>query len=185
MQDGNTYTISIEAKSIRTLRALETAGGCVADFALAFALGTVLAATTWWVLGGFWGVAAAVVAFLGTAVLVVRVLDRFRLFVTRAPVIDQVARYPGNERWVAVPQDAVRRTLTFDELREDCRRAGVGIIGIPHRGAPVWHLDAARNKDAGNKLMEYMRGDKLLKDLTDLAERKRTKPILPHERCIS
>lgn len=96
-----------------------------------------------------------------------------------APAIAQSARYPGNERWLAVAQDAIRRSRAFDELLVDCGRAGVGVVGIPRKGQPVWHLEAVRNKDPGNKLAEYRRGDKIPNELTAQESRKRTKS--PHD----
>ena len=89
------YTICVEAKSMRTLRAIRGRSGCVAQFLLAGLVGGVLGAIAWWQIGGLSGIAACGVTFLVSGMAVLWLLERWRLFSSPAAVLNQVAPATG------------------------------------------------------------------------------------------
>lgn len=166
LENGSVYTVCIEAKSRRTLHAIRGRAGCVAQFLLAGTVGGALGAITWWQIRGIWGVAACGVTFLVSGLAALWLLERSRFFSSRAAVLDQVARYPGNERWLAIAQDALDRSPhALDDLRADCQAAGVGLLGITRRGGSFVYHEATPDRDPGDMMSEYLRGEGMRQEL--------------------
>lgn len=170
MKDGTVYTISIEAKSMRTRHHTRGEVGCVAQGLLATVVSAGIAT------GGVWYFSRGLVIMLALAVAVVvwyvvfKTLWNRRAFFNPASVINQLLRYPGNELWIALPKDAIRwSSESFEGLLIDCKAKGIGVIEISRRGAVQIHLHAKRDRSVGQKLREYLRGDEMLRQLTALA----------------
>ena len=164
--DGSVYTICVEAKSMRTLGAIRGRGGCVVQFLVAGTAGGALGAFAWWQIGGPGGIAAWAATFLIFGIAVLWLLERFRFFFSPASVLAQVARYPGNERWLAIAQDALDSSPhAVADLRKDCQAMGIGLLGVNRRGNSAVYQLAARDRDPGDMISEYRRGDSMRHEL--------------------
>ncbi|MEO0734316.1 MAG: hypothetical protein AAFZ52_15880 [Bacteroidota bacterium] len=49
-------------------------------------------------------------------------------------VIEQLARYPANEQWIAVGEDTFAKPAEYRTLRRQCRKNGLGLIVVTARG---------------------------------------------------
>lgn len=48
--------------------------------------------------------------------------------------IEQLARYPANEQWIAVGEDTFAKPAEYRALRRQCRKNGLGLIVVTARG---------------------------------------------------
>lgn len=48
--------------------------------------------------------------------------------------IEQLARYPANEKWIAIGEDSIVKPEEYRQLRRQCRKNGVGLILITTSG---------------------------------------------------
>ena len=48
--------------------------------------------------------------------------------------IRQLARYPANEKWIAIGEDSIVQPSEYQRLRRQCRKNGVGLLVVTHRG---------------------------------------------------
>lgn len=48
--------------------------------------------------------------------------------------IEQLARYPANEKWIAIGEDSIVKPGEFQQLRRQCRKNGVGLIMVTSAG---------------------------------------------------
>ncbi len=55
-------------------------------------------------------------------------------FLGSVSAIDQLGRYPANESWIAVGEDTFARPADYQTLRDQCRKAGVGLIVVTEKG---------------------------------------------------
>lgn len=132
--DGAIYTAALEAKSSRTLLNISpwydderwvlhalTAGG----------LGMLIAVLAGWYVGSWlWASVFTIVGFFGAGfayLLLTQEHSRYRLI----DVIQQVKRYPADERWIAVSADAYNLLGSQQEtLHICCQREGIGLLQV-------------------------------------------------------
>lgn len=48
--------------------------------------------------------------------------------------IDQLGRYPANEKWIAIGEDSIVKPAEYLLLRRQCRKSGVGLIVVTRGG---------------------------------------------------
>lgn len=48
--------------------------------------------------------------------------------------IEQLARYPANEKWIAIGEDSIVKPEEYQQLRRQCRKSGVGLIVVTGSG---------------------------------------------------
>lgn len=48
--------------------------------------------------------------------------------------IDQLGRYPANEKWIAIGEDSIVKASEYQRLRKQCRKNGVGLIVVTKSG---------------------------------------------------
>lgn len=165
---GKVHTVAIEAKSLKLSEDVREQEGCGALF-LATLVGFVIGAGAagWYVtsrFGGWWGLPAGILSGLLGAFMGMIIVARSSRFITHA-VIDQVERYPGAERWIALPQDMMsgdlRQTFCFE-----CRVRGLGLLVVPRRGEPVVEVEP-KIVEIEDPLAYYARA-------TDIRERLRS-----------
>lgn len=169
MADKTHYTIAIEAKSIRTLRALRGKSGRAARILASIFVTMVTGIIAAQVIESDSRVPIAIALSFGVFSAVLLVFRSSRTFSTPAAVLPQLLRYPANEHWIALPQDAIVRSgRDFDDLLADCSAAGVGLLGVTRRRVSKVHLAAKQDRCRGPKLPEYSKGSQLLQELSKL-----------------
>jgi hypothetical protein len=87
-------------------------------------------------------------------------------------VIDQVHRYPGHERWIAVPRD-VLSTGRYEALCKACRRKGVGLLAVGRGGNVTAVVHAQHASPTRELLGEYRPSRALMIDLRSPQHRDR------------
>jgi hypothetical protein len=109
----------------------------------------------------------AAVAGVILALVVLRVLTSTKLFSKPAAAIRQLRRYPGNERWLVVAQDALQRSdITLSDLVADCSASGIGLLMVGRTVPPKVHVEAVRHRERGNKIRKYLWGHEMVETLT-------------------
>lgn len=48
--------------------------------------------------------------------------------------IEQLARYPANEKWIAIGEDSIVKDGQYQQLRRQCRKNGIGLIVVSKTG---------------------------------------------------
>ena len=183
--DGSILTVAMEAKSARTLLNISLwyhderwllhaviAGGAVA--LLSLWIGRLAA-------GGVWVLVVPVLVFFlaGLGYLwLMQENQRYR----KIDAIEQVKRYPANERWIAISTDAynlLTRRLQ-DELRAECRQEGIGLLQVQANAKAVVR-EASRpqrlRKGSDDALICYARSELIRRRLLAAAEGGRGRPL--------
>jgi hypothetical protein len=123
--------VIVEAKSHRTLGALNAAPGCAPMFVLMTTAGIASFAAAMHFassLGGFRYLIAIGAFFVGFF-LVGQLLHTSKALFTM-DVVDQVRKYPAHERWIAVPNDMLGNDYRTADLLALSRRHGIGVLVV-------------------------------------------------------
>jgi hypothetical protein len=134
--------------------------GCGALFVEAMVGGALAAAGVWFLtrsLATPWSLLALVLGFVVGMLLALAVVTRFR-FHERMHVVDQVHRYPGHERWVAIPSGSWSAG-EFEDLRDSCRRHGLGLLEIGRGDRAVEHEQPRVATTSEDLLSAYVRAE--------------------------
>jgi hypothetical protein len=133
--DGTVYTVSLEAKSFKSrhnIRFWYKDGKWFLHTVLIGGIGLIVTGVIGWSVGGwFWMWVFPLLAFivLSLAYLALTLENsRYRSI----DVINQVKRYPANEKWIAMSTDAYNLLRPEEQttLREACRRDGIGLMRV-------------------------------------------------------
>ncbi len=134
------YTVSMEAKSYKTLPAIRPyfdkkkfVWAC-AKAGLVFSIVTGAIAFLFTLEDGFVQYLLPLVMFLiGALAYGVLSYNSFRNY--KMPVIDQLAQYPANEQWLAFSSDSLRdiSLKKLETLKALCHRKGVGLLLVRSR----------------------------------------------------
>lgn len=148
LDDDTVYTISLEAKSHRTWNDIRIQNADVKWILHALGAGALfllLGVYLGNLLGGGW--------FLGLCIPSIFLIAGAAAFMTLTYsssryqviyVINQVKRYPANERWIALSADAlnrIRREKQYSDFESICNRDGIGLlkVGANKQVIPVIH----------------------------------------------
>lgn len=55
-------------------------------------------------------------------------------FLGSISAIEQLGRYPANEKWIAVGEDTFARPEEYEVLKQQCRKNGIGLLVVTERG---------------------------------------------------
>lgn len=67
--------------------------------------------------------------------LISLIIQRLELsFLGSVGAIEQLARYPANEKWIAIGEDSIVKPEAYRQLRQQCRKSGVGLIMVTRTG---------------------------------------------------
>jgi len=73
--------------------------------------------------------------FVAGSALISSIISRLELsMVGSIGAIEQLARYPANEKWIAIGEDSFVRPNEYHTLRRQCRKNGIGLIVVSRRG---------------------------------------------------
>ncbi len=150
LNDGYVYTTSLEAKSHKTLKDIiplyRNGLWHVHAVAAGILIFVIAAAIGYWAGGGWvvrWLIPALLVPFAAFGYVMLTMKSYLY-----APIaaIDQIGKYPADERVLALSSAAYNRLrrVDRDELRQTCRGKGVGLLIVrPNKkvnGVPVPHI---------------------------------------------
>ena len=77
-------------------------------------------------------------------------------------VIEQLGRYPANEKWIAVGEDTFAKPEQFDILYKQCKKNGLGLLVVTARGKVQRRLIPTPRHTFNNYLDSYGKEDKIL-----------------------
>lgn len=172
LDDGSIFTAALEAKSSRTFSQLTPTyqdskwmrhAGLLS---VLFALSVFIFA--WFILDHwFWIWIFPFLIFLLSAVAFLIVTAELKSY-RPIDVIQQVLKYPGNERWIAISSDAFYRLSSQSRsvLIKDCEQEGIGLIRVS-TSQKIFVLQEARpkNKQQTNYLECYARRKRIYQKL--------------------
>jgi hypothetical protein len=162
------YVVVVEAKSRTTIHQLKLKeaprqtrwAGRVLTLALIVGLSAILgyqwyfnAVNTLLLLGLF---------VLGSS-LISAVLSKLELSVLGSiSAIEQLGRYPANEKWIAVGEDTFARPKEYDTLVHQCKKNGIGLIVVNARGRIKRKLIPEPRHTFNNYLGKYGKKAKIM-----------------------
>lgn len=163
------YVVVVEAKSRTTIHQLKLREAPQrvrwAGRAVAGALIVVLMLT----LGYQWyfnalNTIALLGVFLAASTLISRLLRQLDLrLLSNVSVIEQLGRYPANEKWIAVGEDTFAKPEQYDILYEQCKKNGLGLIVVTEKGKVQRKLIPSPRHVFNNYLGSYGKETKILK----------------------
>jgi hypothetical protein len=173
--DGTIYTISLEAKSSKSRRDIRLwykDGRWFLHAVLMGGIGLVMTGVIAWSVGGwFWMWIFPLLAFIvmSFAYLAVTLENSHYRSID---VINQVKRYPANEKWIAMSTDAYNLLKPEERktLRKDCRSEGIGLMRIS-AGEKVNLLESPVPQDSPTDCRDflecYARAEAIRRELED------------------
>jgi hypothetical protein len=163
LKDDKPYTISLEAKSHKTLKALVSInndekfllqsliGSIILTLLTAFILINFTAVTWFYIL-----ITAVVESIVGVFIVAI-VFDFLDLDSHRAiSVINQLKQYPANEQWIAFSKHTdnlllsspfERKRNQLEVLEDLCRRNGFGLLLVNHKGCLIKESPKSKKGD--------------------------------------
>ena len=170
-----TYTVSMEAKSYKTLPAVRPffdmkkyIVSCIRTGLLFALVGAGISYALDWDEGGIFLFFPGMLFLLGGLLNAVLRHDSFRNY--QMKVIDQVAQYPANEQWLALSSDTLDSISTkrVETLKSLCSRKGIGLILVRSRKSVEvvvqprqrWHavIDFLRYYAKEEEIRAYLHG---------------------------
>lgn len=138
-RDGSRITVALEAKSRRTARNVVPTSPATAG-------------------GG---------GFLGAVVQAITTVFSPAEAEEELAVVEQVRRYPGAERWIALARDQWQRMAPehHDTLERACRVHGIGLVTVGRLGDVAHHRLAAERRGPGDFLDHYKIGAHVRREL--------------------
>ena len=109
--------------------------------------------------------------------LISAVLSKLELSILGSiSAIEQLGRYPANEKWIAVGEDTFVRPEEYDTLVSQCRKNGLGLIVVNARGRIKRKLIPAPRHTFNNYLGNYGKEAKILAAIDKRADYGPTPP---------
>lgn len=90
--------------------------------------------------------------------------------------IEQLARYPANEKWIAVGEDTFVRPEEYERLKEQCKKNGLGLLVVTARGKMRRILIPFPRHTFNNYLNEYGKEKDILARIAERADYGPTPP---------
>lgn len=101
--------------------------------------------------------------FLMGSALISSIISRLELSILGSiGAIEQLARYPANEKWIAIGEDSFVRTEEYHTLRRQCRKSGIGLIVVTASGKMHLRLIPEPRHAFNNYLDRYGKEKKIL-----------------------
>jgi len=73
--------------------------------------------------------------FIVSTSLITAIISRLELGILASiRAIEQLSRYPANEKWIAIGEDSIVQPSEYQRLRRQCRKNGVGLLVVTRRG---------------------------------------------------
>lgn len=130
------YVVVVEAKSRNTIHQLKLKdnpdrirwAGRLVSLALIIGLSALLGYQ--WYFNAL-NTVLLIGVFIFGSWLIGSVIGRLELsFLGSIGAIEQLARYPANEKWIAIGEDSITKPAEYLQLRRQCRRSGIGLIVV-------------------------------------------------------
>jgi len=80
--------------------------------------------------------------------------------------IEQLDRYPANEKWIAVGEDTFVRPEEYDVLHDQCRKLGIGLLVVTARGKVERRLTPSPRHVFNDYLGSYGKRDRILEKIS-------------------
>jgi len=134
------YVVVVEAKSRTTIHQLKLKGNPDRTRWLGRIITVILIVSLSAILGYQWYFNALntlllLSLFLAGSALISSIVSRLELSIASSiGAIEQLARYPANEKWIAIGEDSFVRPAEYHVLRKQCRKNGIGLIVVSRRG---------------------------------------------------
>lgn len=134
------YTVVVEAKSRTTIGNLKLKQNASRRLkysqiiTLALIVGLLIVTGYNWYFNAL-NTLVLLVAFLAGVAVVSKVASWLSLWFTKSiSAIEQLAGYPANESWIAVASDTFVKKADLNNLKEQCRKNGHGLIIVNAKG---------------------------------------------------
>ena len=172
-QNNDVYTISLEAKSHKTFNSLCT----VYENKLYFGIGFLILILTYGLLhlilknsGIFLKWFVPGLLSIALTFIILFVFQYFALFEGHG-IIEQVRRYPANEKWIAFSKDAINfyNKLDDNELLFRAKKYGIGVLAVSTKQKIEVVLEAKEDKSSKHidYLKHYITGKKIRESLVN------------------
>ncbi|MCI1190053.1 hypothetical protein MON38_21730 [Hymenobacter sp. DH14] len=140
---GNSHSVAIEAKSMKTAYSLLTASKEASTkqtllISALLVVPTFIALVVCWTLAWYWLILIAAGTLLASFLVIGFYNDSPSLLTTG--VHEQLGRYAGNEKWLALPEEAKQylvSTEKWNHFLKICRHVGYGLVTVNHDGFVV------------------------------------------------
>lgn len=77
--------------------------------------------------------------------------------------IQQLARYPANEKWIAIGEDSIIKPTEYHRLRKQCKKSGIGLIIVSQTGSLRIRETPSPRHAFNNYLDKYKKETEILK----------------------
>ena len=115
--------------------------------------------------------------FLLGSSLISAALSKLELsFLGSISAIEQLGRYPANEKWIAVGEDTFARPEEFKTLVRQCKKNGLGLIVVNARGRMQRRLIPAPRHTFNNYLGKYGKEARIMATIDKRADYGPTPP---------
>lgn len=165
---GQPYVVVVEAKSRTTIHQLKLkeapgqvrwAGRLVA---VALIVGLSAALGYQWYFNAVNTVMLLGVFVLGSG-LISALISRLELSALGSiSAIEQLGRYPANEKWIAVGEDTFVRPAEYRTLYRQCKKNGIGLLVVTARGKMQRKLNPEPRHTFNNYLGSYGKKEEML-----------------------
>ncbi|MEL6944693.1 MAG: hypothetical protein AAFO82_18710 [Bacteroidota bacterium] len=185
-KDKTTYVISLEAKSYKTLKNLKpyfsSLKGNKYSRIIAFVLLIILSFFIYTkiptqYLDPLW-VILILTAFIGAAWFILQRLKAANISWTKSiPVIEQLAQYPANEKWLAIGNDSVKDEYIYQNLLSQCHKFGIGVLIMDQNERfEIKHKPKYKTPDQGKDfLSNYIDQKEILNQIGQISNANKTK----------
>ncbi len=134
------YTVVIEAKSRTTIHQLKLKEnpdrirwvGSV--FAVALIVGLSIVLGYQWYFNALNTLLLLGVFIIGSSLITAGIRKLELSVLSSIGAIQQLARYPANEKWIAIGEDSIVKPSEYQQLRKQCKKSGVGLIVVTKGG---------------------------------------------------
>jgi hypothetical protein len=161
------YTVVIEAKSRKTLGNLKPKDSFKKQVNIARILALVIYISGvfyFWeqLYFGFGAIGILLVSFVASIMILRKLVSYWEVAsALSVPAIEQLDKYPGNEKWLAIASDTFVNEEDFKSLRKYCKQARIGLIIVDEYGSISIELMAKPTEEINQYIDFYMKGDEI------------------------
>ena len=164
------HTVSLEAKSHKTLYALYPQNNFISKNILPISAFLLSFSTSYLILSKwYWAIIISLIFTLLIYIILEITIDYYKIGkLQTANVIKQIKRYPANEQWIALSKDSIKLlnedqysiSKNFEKLKSVCNKKNIGLLTVSSKATEIL-LEPKYKK--GNFLSKYSK-EKEIKD---------------------
>lgn len=162
------YTAVVEAKSRRTLKDLKPKNNSQKQTIIGGLLAIIMIPLILAALGinaglNVYSSFLLLVLFVIIALSIGFIFRHNQLpFVQSIPAIEQLKRYPANEKWLAIAADTFVNKSDYDTLIKYCKKAAIGLLSVD-RNEKIKIILKTKSKHESNQYLNYYKAQAAIK----------------------